>query len=684
MDFSEQKTDFYLTSLISSTCPGLNIYWVDTDNRVLMCNLAQAQSLGFRTPDELYGKNLIDIAKEIQAPLSLAEKLCDNNQQVILNGQSIVYEEELAPKGAHKYYLSHKTPFYNQHGHCLGILGISVDITEKKLLQEQLYRSKHSTDFYLESILKSSPNNIYWTDKKGRVLGCNDQQAKFFGLKNRLDMIDKTIVDISGKLGCHSEVAKKVRENDLRVITTRQPEIFEETILIDGKEKTFLSSKSPMLDENGEAVGILGISTDMTRQKLIEKELEIAREKAEASSQAKSRFIANISHDIRTPLVGIQGIAAELAEQIPEQYRPHIRSLINASNGLLALLNNVIQLTRLEYGEGETPPEPFDLYALVQQLAVLFTPVINHKGLSLDIQYAEGIPHKFTSWPMLIQRAILNLVGNALKFTEQGSVSIRVAADSRLPVSSKDVFPVLIIVEDTGIGIPADKTTEIFDRFFRVNPTYEGKYKGSGLGLSITHQFIKKLGGDIWVESVLGQGSRFYISLPLPIADAAADALTEMRLDEDTAIQIANDNPSSDIPLFTVKQAFSNQGAIKRVLLVEDHPLIQKNMVALLNKLNCFVDVAETAVQAVAMAELHDYDLIYLDIGLADHDGFWVARQIRQLSRHAATPVIALTAHLSSEYKQDCIDAGINDVITKPLSPQRAQAVLHAFCKEPC
>ena len=361
---------------------GLNIYWFDLEEKLLLCNVSQAKTLGMNDPKELQGKTLREIVAIWSQQLGVIapyEEIRKNNQQIIDNKEPILFEEQSNDE-FERTFLSYKAPFYDQHGNIQGILGISSEITETKILQKKLEKSKHAVDHYLESILMSSPDNIFWLDKDSRVIGCNDNQAKSFGLKSRVDLIGLTASDLGKQLGWPDEIAKKVRQHDLMVMESRQPVYYRERVIFNGQERIYLSSKAPMLDQQGQAIGILGISTDITAQVHAEHELERAKQKAEEANRYKTEFITNISHDIRTPLAGIHGIANWLFEKVPVEFQAEASALIKSSNELLHLLNNVIHLSKLELDDTEkNTPVAFNLRELIHRLMDLVSAVARQK-----------------------------------------------------------------------------------------------------------------------------------------------------------------------------------------------------------------------------------------------------------------------------------------------------------------
>ena len=654
----------YLFSLLNVAYPGLHVYWFSKDHRLLLCNQSQATILGKQNISELINKPLWEIAALMDPDLEAAQKVYEtvkaNNLQVMTDKKPLLFEEIIC-SSPERSFLSYKAPFYDDAGEVQGILGISTETTEMRNLQKQLEKSQHATDIYLESILASSPSNIYWMDQEGRIIGCNDQEAKWVGFNSRHDVIGLTIFDIAKRLGWDPALAKAIREHDLTVMKDGKPAIDREYTTVSGEEKIFLTSKSPMFDNQGEVIGILGISTEITSQIQIEKKLEQAKEAAEKANRYKSEFIANISHDIRTPLLGISGMTALLAEQLPAEFQADMRAIVNASNELMQLLNSVINLVKVEMDDiQKSRLESFNLKEMIESLIDLFTPIAQQKKLLLRVYYPENIPLYFSSATYIIRQIILNLLSNAIKFTHTGTVTLTVSQDHHATVLDNKIFPLLVTVEDTGIGIAEQHYAEIFESFHRLHPAYQNKYPGSGLGLAIVKQSATQLGGKVWVSSEVDKGSCFYLSLPLPLSDQ-------------------NSVPTKHIPVKQTPKIKPPPTSNRRVLLVEDNVLIQKITSALLNKLGLTVDTARTAMSSIELAKQNHYDLIFMDIGLPDKDGVWTAQEIRKLAHHLHTPIIALTAHLDPSYRDTCLSAGINDLITKPLTLDNAQAFLEKF-----
>ncbi len=307
-------------------------------------------------------------------------------------------------------------------------------------------------------------------------------------------------------------------------------------------------------------------------------------------------------------------------------------------------------------------------------MRALFIPVMQQKNIAFNIIYSDHTPRQFMSNSFLLQQIVLNLISNAFKFTQQGELTVKVMRDDNEPTMAKGFFPLLMIIEDTGIGIPEEHLTKIFESFYQINPMHQSQHYNSGLGLAIIKKSIAKLGGKIWVTSEVGKGSRFFVSLPLELSEKK---VAPIQIDEFSKNQAAI---LSARPAIALKQSLVKGAQQLSILVVEDNVLIQQIVISLLNKLNSYVDIAGTATQALELTQRESYDLIFMDIGLPDHDGFWAVKQIRQSApKHRLTPIVALTAQLERDYPDICLETGFDDIIPKPLTLDNARACLQRF-----
>jgi two-component system, OmpR family, aerobic respiration control sensor histidine kinase ArcB len=522
------------------------------------------------------------------------------------------------------------------------------DIAEKK---------STLTDVYLKSILVNLPNHIYWMDREGRIIGCNDLQAKHAGFKKSDDLIGKNIYDVAKKLGWKKNIADAIYKNDQRIMNTGKEEIIEENIILDGASRTFLAHKTPLRNEKGNIIGVLGTATDITGRKKTEKELQEAKEKAEAANKTKSIFIMNMSHDFRTPFSGISELAKYmLNKETDPQKQEELKHIIESSEKLLALLNEILELTKIESEKRTINLTVFNLKDTIKDITSILTTKAAHKGIELKIYYPNDIPRILINDQARVHRILLNLVSNAVKFTRKGYVAIKV--DQKLIFKNK--IKLKITVEDTGIGVSEDKHDFIFKRFNRISSRFQGLYDGTGLGLYITKKLIKDLKGTIKIESKPGKGSIFTCVIPFDIPS--------------NLIKKEIKPPPQKKDKLTIKETSKLSLKKYKFLLIEDDKIARFMAKKLFTELNYSFDVANTAKKALKLLK-NKYDFILMDIGLPDKDGITLSKEIRKKLK-IKTPIIAVTSHAPEECKNQCLQAGINDVITKPLSKNKLQQII--------
>jgi two-component system aerobic respiration control sensor histidine kinase ArcB len=519
----------------------------------------------------------------------------------------------------------------------------------------------------LEKIIESTPWNLYWKNREHFYLGCNQALANEIHLKNWRDIINtklETYVDL--------DLAKQVNKIDEEIMTHGVEKEIEE-IGFDGR--TFLTRKTPLYSMNGQVDGLLGISVDITARKTMEEDLRKAKEAAETANRIKTQFLENMRHDIRTPLAGIIGFSNLIRDEVKdERIKEYAENLSVSSQTLMDLMNEILESLRIASGEEPLLKQKFDLKAKLQHLIQLNQAKAGEKKLRLELDYDKKIPTYLVGDGKRIYRTILELVTNALKFTPKGSV--KVVATLATIDSDTDKAIIKITVTDTGIGIPAEQQAEIFTRFHRLTPSFQGVYKGIGMGLTIVKQFIDDLDAEIYVDSKPNNGSAFTCVIPLK------KALTDDDLGVDRSLE------SAPIPTTSAQKSVKkNSNPLQldntetRILLVEDQPFAAHVVHDMLAKMACHVDVAPNGKSALDFLEKNRYDLIFMDVGLPDISGCEVTKRVRLQERSTSQhiPIIALTAHVDVENRQSCIEAGMDAVLSKPLSKERAQDILNAF-----
>ncbi len=523
---------------------------------------------------------------------------------------------------------------------------------------------------YYEDIISCMPGNVYWLDKHGIAIGCNKNVLDMFGLKNLAEFKGLTF-EAMGRIGQWSVEATQSFKNDtLNVIHTGKPKLNIEEPAIphhDGRIIYFLTSRVPLFDQTGRVIGVVGISVDISEHKRTQLALEKAKERAEAASHAKSEFLANMSHDVKTPLSGIIGIAELLSARVQGEDREFAHTLLASGRQLLSFFDNCLEVFKLENGDITLLTEIFNLKDVLDEICDLFKPAVRAKELALNIYFHDLMPNYILASRAGIYRTLLNLVGNAVKFTHQGSITI--SAD----FIEKNAFgeaKIQLTVKDTGIGIAKNKQKDIFERFTRLIPSYKGTYEGSGIGLYIVQKFVMAMQGEVYVNSEEGMGSEFVVLLPVQIA---------------TKKPISSDKNATrillpQVPYKKLRSAVTEKQAPK-ILLVEDNTITQWMQSSLLSSIGCQVEVVDSGEKVLEVFEPGKYDLIFMDLGLPGMQGDAVSNYIRKREEggNVHVPIIALTAHTTESISKHCLTTGMDCVFSKPLLRDQIKQIIDHY-----
>lgn len=395
-----------------------------------------------------------------------------------------------------------------------------------------------------------------------------------------------------------------------------------------------------------------------------------SRDKAEAANQAKSEFLANMSHEIRTPLNGIIGMSNLLLEdaQLSEQQHDFVDTIYRSAGLLLELLNDILDFSKVNAGLLRLDPVPFRLSQLVKEVNTLLSVRVDSSKVVLNVEMDAAMPDTYLGDPGRVRQILFNLVGNAIKFTREGYICVRASLNA-------EGHP-RIEVEDTGSGIPEEYQDYIFDKFTQADESPTRKYGGTGLGLAICRKLARMMGGEIGVRSEPGKGSTFWFTLDLPPCDASLVPDAESRRgvavlpekQQAGSVPVVNSPPVSELDGMTV-------------LVAEDNPLNQKLILRMLEKLGCQAELATDGEEAVQKSAAADYALVIMDLQMPGVDGLEATQRIRERERQQGghLPIVALTANAMQGDREKCLQAGMDDYLIKPVSPEALQEVLARY-----
>ena len=530
-----------------------------------------------------------------------------------------------------------------------GDLSYGVETRRRRLAQVQTEQALLQSAIEFRTVFDNVNDAIYIYDKDGRILEVNSIACAHSGY-TRDELLSMTLADLGGGKGVFALLERK------------------EHVLFEGLGRRKDGSVVPVeiaacRFNFHHQPAFLFTARDITERKRVEREIELravelerAKSEAEAANQAKSRFLAHMSHELRTPMNGILGMTNLLLDsELNAEQRQFAETIRESGTALLTIVNDVLDLSKIEAGKTEIRSAPFDIVECLRGAGELIAPQARAKGL--EFVFEEAVASRWIVGDEgRLRQIALNLLANAVKFTETGGVTLRLIE----PWSGPGEAAFTIAVEDTGIGIPEDKLPMLFGSFSQVDSSFARRFEGTGLGLAISRRLAEAMGGTLSVSSMAGLGSTFTLRLRAP----------------DTAEpQIGSAEEPRPVPL-----PVPSAGASRRVLLVEDNRVNQILGQRALEKLGCRVDIASNGREAVEISKRHAYDLILMDCRMPEMDGYTATQQIRALGRAvSATPIVALTAHAVDGAREECLQAGMDDYITKPFALPDLQRMLEKW-----
>ncbi|HCS53037.1 MAG TPA: hypothetical protein DIW81_15825, partial [Planctomycetaceae bacterium] len=485
-----------------------SIYFKDRESRFIRINKSMAEKFNLASPEEALGKTDNDFFTSEHASQARNDEL-----RILETGEPLVncVERETWEDRSDTWCSTTKMPLKDHQGNIIGTFGISRDITNLIEIEQALERERDLS----QALMNGLPDVIFYKDRQGHFTMGNQALAEYFGLEHPDQLIGKTDYDFTPP-----ELAACFEEDDQRVMRSGDKLIAREEVNEDshGNVTYFLTTKVPIRNSEGEVVGLVGIGRDITSLKMAQRELTIARDQADAANRAKSDFLANMSHEIRTPMTGVLGMAELLqGSELDPQQRSRVDAIQGAGRHLLRLVNDTLDLARIEAGKLVLEDAPFALRPLLAELAGLLRPLAEAKGLAFHLHCDGDVPAGLRGDATRMRQILLNLATNAIKFCERGELVIH--------CGRRDPVGVVIHVRDTGPGLAADQQARLFRRFEQGAGVASGsRYGGSGLGLAISQELAAAMGGSISVRSAPGRGASFRVELPLPSSAAAAPA----------------------------------------------------------------------------------------------------------------------------------------------------------------
>ncbi|WP_340514807.1 aerobic respiration two-component sensor histidine kinase ArcB [Escherichia coli] len=507
---------------------------------------------------------------------------------------------------------------------------LKIEIKEREETQIQLEQQSS----FLRSFLDASPDLVFYRNEDKEFSGCNRAMELLTG-KSEKQLVHLKPADVYSP-----EAAAKVIETDEKVFRHNVSLTYEQWLdYPDGRKACFEIRKVPYYDRVGKRHGLMGFGRDITERKRYQDALERA-------SRDKTTFISTISHELRTPLNGIVGLSRILLDtELTAEQEKYLKTIHVSAVTLGNIFNDIIDMDKMERRKVQLDNQPVDFTSFLADLENLSALQAQQKGLRFNLEPTLPLPHQVITDGTRLRQILWNLISNAVKFTQQGQVTVRVRYD--------EGYMLHFEVEDSGIGIPQDELDKIFAMYYQVKDSHGGKpATGTGIGLAVSRRLAKNMGGDITVTSEQGKGSTFTLTIHAPsVAEEVDDAF-----DED------------DMPLPALN-----------VLLVED---IELNVIvarSVLEKLGNSVDVAMTGKAALEMFKPGEYDLVLLDIQLPDMTGLDISRELtKRYPREDLPPLVALTANVLKD-KQEYLNAGMDDVLSKPLSVPALTAMIKKF-----
>ena len=626
------------------------VEYLDTQMRIIWVNSPVREHLGI-DEDKIKGKFCFEIIEGIDTPCEGCTAF-----KALQTGQS--QEGELiTPDG--KTWLSRSSPIKDARGMVTGVVHVALNISDRKKAESALKESER----LMAGIINFLPDATLVIDKEGRVISWNQSMEKMTGVKAEQIL---GIGDYKYALPFYGErrpiLIDAVRGLDKNFEKNYEPIKRQEDGTLDaeayipnlrGNETYLLGSASALYDSDGNYWGAIESIRDITERKRAEEDLQRAKEKAEFATLAKSEFLANMSHEIRTPMNAVIGMTGFLLdEDLTNSQREYVEIIRRSGDTLLSVINNILDLTKIEAKMIELERQPFDLHDCLDVSLDMVATDAKKKCLDIEYTFEDYLPTVIMGDPTRINQILINLLNNAVKFTERGKITLSISGKAVEDGNCEIHFA----VKDTGIGIPEDKMGHLFQSFSQVDASTARRYGGTGLGLAISKRLAELMGGKMWIESEVGKGSTFHFTILAeptlcgPIEIGRHESRAEVQGDLDKSLSI---------------------------LLAEDNLVNQMVTQKMLNKLGYKADVAANGIEVLQALELRHYDVVLMDVQMPEMDGLKATQAIRQRWPDGERPsIIAMTAFALKGDREMCLAAGMDDYVSKPVKIEMLRAAL--------
>lgn len=625
-----QKNEFRaitlrLSQLITNLQTGILLE--DEFRKIILTNNTFCQMFGIPVPpDQMVGWDCSDSAEQSKGMFKDPEKFVAGIATLLKDQVQVTGEVLELADG--RVFERHYIPMFVENVY-RGHLWMYTDITERARQQLLLRQSEEK----YRGIITNINLGLIEVDTNEKIKYVNNSFSMLSGYTAE-ELLGKAPTEIFKLDTEQRQVMKKRNANRVKGIS----DVYEIRVTIkDGSQKWWAISGAPLYNDNGAVIGSIGIHLDITKQKTLELQLREAKLEAERTAQAKESFLANMSHEIRTPLSGIYGMMQLLqSTRLNQEQKGYIQSIDKAINNLQSIINDILDLSKINAGMVDIEFVEFNMREELEALSRLYKSKASDKGLKLEIDIEKNISNWFIGDPHRINQVITNLLGNSVKFTEQGSITIKCFKQDN--VDDKEL--IAVCVEDTGIGMDASFMANIFEKFSQEESGHARKFGGTGLGMSITKKLVDLMQGSISIESEKHKGTKVTVTIPLKPTDKSE--MTERKVLEEGMLRgkhilVAEDN---EINASVIKSMLTREGAL--ITLVGNGQLLTKAF------------------------ETQEFDLVVSDIQMPVMDGLQAVRWIRKSGR-TDLRVIALTANALSEERDRCFRAGFDEVVYKPF-----------------